>query len=468
MATGANWNVELREMLMLGGSLALGQVTRVGFAVVSVIMMGWISVQALAAGALVNSVVLLLFLSCSGVLQGISPLLGLELEAGQYSWINRVMLHGVIVAAGLTAFSALILIGLPLLLSLNGQPESVLREARLYVWVLIPGFFPALWLMGLRYLLASVGKVFWLNLIQIVGVMVGIGGNYLLAFGYWGFPALGLMGIGLSTSLVNGLILVVMLLFLKWSPQWAGLAGVGWPRPVEADLLRRILRIGGPIGVVLFVETALFAAAHAMIGYIGVEALAAHAIAMQLFYFVIIVPVGLSQAATARVALAIGRYSKQNLLHSASAATLIAFVFVGIIGGGMFFQAEWLVGLVLGYQRELNPLIIERAVSFTRIAALTQGLSGMVIVLAGIARGYQDTASAMLYVLVGYWGIGLGCAAILAFGFRMEGEGIWWGMTAGFAFSLLSLIGRLFHMNKRIKAQFGDGDVVASRAGGPG
>lgn len=266
MATGANWNVELREMLMLGGSLALGQVTRVGFAVVSVIMMGWISVQALAAGALVNSVVLLLFLSCSGVLQGISPLLGLELEAGQYSWINRVMLHGVIVAAGLTAFSALILIGLPLLLSLNGQPESVLREARLYVWVLIPGFFPALWLMGLRYLLASVGKVFWLNLIQIVGVMVGIGGNYLLAFGYWGFPALGLMGIGLSTSLVNGLILVVMLLFLKWSPQWAGLAGVGWPRPVEADLLRRILRIGGPIGVVLFVETALFAAAHAMIG----------------------------------------------------------------------------------------------------------------------------------------------------------------------------------------------------------
>lgn len=444
------WTLELRKILLLGGSLSLGQIARVLAAMVNVIMMGWIGVQALAAGALINSVVLLLFLTCSGVLQGTAPMIGSGIGAKQYDFVSAVMRHGVLIAVALSVVSALLLAVTPAVLSLTGQDPAIAAQAKLYAWVSIAGLFPSLWLMCVRYFLAAVEEVRWLNIIMILGVAVGAYGNYLFIFGKHGLPALGLVGIGLSTGIANWLMLFSMLAVLSLSSRLRRYSGFGLPWPINWPILTTALRIGGPIGVVLFVETALFAGAHAMMGYIDVAALAGHAIVVQLFYLVLMVPLGLSQAATARVAHAVGRGLRREAIAAGIASVMITLAFVGVVGGAMFFYAEDIVRLALRMRGDQSVGVLFQAVAFTEIAALTQALSGAVVVMAGVMRGCRDTAFAMLYVIVGYWVIGLGSAFVFAFGWGMGGEGIWWGLTGGFAFSIVTLVWRFLRLGRRI------------------
>jgi len=144
------------------------------------------------------------------------------------------------------------------------------------------------------------------------------------------------------------------------------------------------------------------------------------------------VPLGLGQAATVRVGLAVGRGDRQGITRAGWTAWVIGVGFMGAMALGMWIFPRSLVTLFLD-DVPANAIVIGLAVSFLRVAAAFQLVDGAQVIGAGMLRGLHDTRWPLLFALFGYWIVGLGIGAWLAFGRDWRGVGIWVGLASGLA-----------------------------------
>ncbi len=180
-----------------------------------------------------------------------------------------------------------------------------------------------------------------------------------------------------------------------------------------------MVRLGWPIGVTMALEMGVFALAAFFMGWIGAPAVAAHAVALQIAALTFMVPLGLGQAATVRVGLALGRGDEAGITRSGWTAWVIGVGFMGAMALVMWIVPRQLVTLFLT-DVPANATVIGLAVSFLRVAAAFQLVDGAQVIGAGMLRGLHDTRWPLLFALVGYWVVGLGIGSWLAFGRRLE------------------------------------------------
>jgi len=176
----------------------------------------------------------------------------------------------------------------------------------------------------------------------------------------------------------------------------------------------------------------VFALAAFFMGWIGAPAVAAHAVALQIAALTFMVPLGLGQAATVRVGLALGRGDKSGITRAGWTAWVMGVAFMGSMAFAMWSIPRPLVTLFLT-DIPANAVTISLAVSFLKVAAAFQLVDGAQVIGAGMLRGLHDTRWPLMFALVGYWGIGLGIGAWLAFGADWKGIGIWIGLASGLA-----------------------------------
>src|SRR5690348_845039 len=176
----------------------------------------------------------------------------------------------------------------------------------------------------------------------------------------------------------------------------------------------------------------VFALAAYFMGWIGAPAVAAHAIALQCAAVTFMVPLGLGQAVTVRVGLALGRRDEAGITRAGWTAWVLGVGFMGTMAIVMWSFPRGLVTLFLHDVPE-NAVVIALAVSFLRVAAAFQLVDGAQVIGAGMLRGLHDTRWPLLFALVGYWVVGLGIGSWLAFGADWKGVGIWIGLASGLA-----------------------------------
>jgi MATE family multidrug resistance protein len=167
-------------------------------------------------------------------------------------------------------------------------------------------------------------------------------------------------------------------------------------------------------------------------GWLGASAVAAHAVALQLAALTFMVPLGLGQAATVRVGLAFGRGDKPGITRAGWTSWVIGVAFMGSMALLMWIFPRPLVIMFLK-DVPANAIAIALAVSFLKVAAAFQLVDGAQVIGAGMLRGLHDTRWPLIFALVGYWGVGLGIGAWLAFGADWQGVGIWVGLASGLA-----------------------------------
>ncbi len=201
--------------------------------------------------------------------------------------------------------------------------------------------------------------------------------------------------------------------------------------------------IGTPIGLMILAEMGMFSVTTFMAGLIDAETLAAIAIAMQTSGLGFIVPYGLAQAATVRVGLAAGR--GDALAIRRAAWTALALGGVWIVGSSSFiwFGRERIIDVFLDLGDPAVLSLIPIAMGLLAITAIFQIFDTTQAVAAGILRGLKDTRTPLLYAVIGYWVIGIPVATWLGLFTDLEGNGIWWGMTAGLAATTLLMTGRV-------------------------
>ncbi|HTN61066.1 MAG TPA: MATE family efflux transporter, partial [Devosia sp.] len=216
-----------------------------------------------------------------------------------------------------------------------------------------------------------------------------------------------------------------------------------WPR------FREIFAIGTPIGATLLAEVGLFTAAALLMGLLGTDEVAAHAIALQCASMAFMVPLGIGTAATVRVGMAYGRSDPQGVHRAGWTAIAVGVGFMALSCLLFLTLAPWVVGLFLDANEPGNANALALAASFLVVAGVFQLVDGAQVVSAHALRGLSDTTIPMLLAIAGYWLIGLPIAYVLGFVVQWRGVGIWLGLAAGLAFVAVVLVTR-FALRERL------------------
>jgi len=437
------WRVEAAATARLASPMILTNLSQAAIHTTDVVLLGWLGAGALAAGALGSNLNIAFLIFGMGLVTAASPLIAQRIGARRHDVrdVRRTVRQTMWAAIALTVPIWIALWHAEAIFRALGQQPDLARDAALFTRYLMWGFLPALCYLVLRAFVAALERPVWALLIGVIGVIVNAVVNYGLIFGAYGLPAMGLAGAGLGSAITQTAMFLGLATVVSVHPRFRRyhLFGHFW----RADWARfaQVWRIGAPIAMTLGLEVTVFSAAAFIMGVIGPDSLAAHAIAIQLASLTFMVPLGLSQAATVRVGLAAGRRDPAAIGRAGWTALVIGTGFMAVAALVMVAIPDRLVALFIE-PGPANAHVAALAVSFLGVAAIFQIVDGAQAVGAGMLRGLSDTKVPMLYAALGYWAIGLGVGLGLAFPAGLEGLGVWIGLAAGLAVVSVLMVGR--------------------------
>jgi MATE family multidrug resistance protein len=444
---------ELRETLWLAGPVVAAQLAQISMGFVDTVMVGRLGQEALAGVALGNTTFFFGLIVCLGVIQAVGPMVAQAHGAGEREPVERSVRQGLWLGVVLAVPTVLILWNIAPVLHMAGQPASAVAAAEGYLHAILGGFLPALWFMALRSFVEGLARPLPVTVITFVGVGLNIGANYVLMFGAWGLPALGLEGTGWASTFVFWVLSGMLALFVVRIEPFASYRIFSGLRTPDLTYFRELVRIGWPIGVSSGIESGLFVLTALMVGVLGTVPLAAHQIALQCAAFTFMVPLGVGIAGSVRVGQAVGRGQPDAARRAGYASMLLAGLFM--LGAAVLFWTvpHAIVRLYIDPSLPGNAGVAALAVALLGIAALFQVFDGVQVAAMGALRGLKDTRMPMLIALLTYWGIGLSTGYVLGLEWGMGAEGLWWGLVMGLAAAALLLSVRFHRHVRRVAAQ---------------
>jgi multidrug resistance protein, MATE family len=435
-----------RETLVLGLPLIGSHLAQMALHVTDTVMVGWYGVVPLAAVVLGASSFFIVYVVGAGFAKAVMPMVAAALGRGDETQVRRDTRMGLwlSIAYGIVVLPIFLWSG-PILLALGQNPE-VSAIAQDYMRIVGFGMVPALCVTVLQSYLSALHRtqaVLWVTL-AAVGLNILV--NWVLIFGNWGFPELGARGAAVATISTQLLSLVVLGLYAGLLPdlQRFRLFRRFW-RP-DWQAMRLVWRLGVPIGLTGLAEGGLFQASALMMGWIGTMELAAHGIALEVTALTFMMHVGLSSAATIRVARFEGQGDRQALRQAAKVAVVISLG--AAVASVVLFMAapRPIVALFLDLTKPESAAILAYGAVLLGVAALFQLADGMQVVALGLLRGMQDTKVPMGLAVVSYWLIGIPCSYVLAFPMGYGGVGLWLGLVVGLVCAAASLMWRFWRL----------------------
>lgn len=431
--------VELRATLALAAPLAAANLAQMAMGITNAVMVGRLGGAALGAAGLGGGMYFTLVMVCQGVLTAVAPLAAHAIGAGDRASAGRVAGAGLAMAAFLAMPVLLMLSVAPRLLAAIAYEPALTDSIAGYLAAIRWGAPAFLVSAVLRSLLAATGRPRVVMAVLLCGIPANAALNWALIFGHLGLPALGIAGSGYASAAVQWLMMLSVAAYVVIVPGHAPLR-FGWRLSTH---LRQILRVGLPISGLLAMETGVFNATGVLMGLFGAEALSAHQVAINFASLTFMVPLGIAQAATVRVALHLGAREPSAAVRAGRTAVVLAGMFMLAASAVMLASPMIIVGIYLDLADPANRGVVSVAASLITVAALFQVFDGVQVVAVGALRGYRDTAVPMLFAACGYWVVGFGSGCFLALSLGWGPVGLWCGLALGLAIVALLLTGRL-------------------------
>ena len=430
-------------MWALAWPLALAELGWMVQGSIDLIMAGPLGAAAIGAGSLANMLFYPIAICGTGILLGMDTLVSQSHGAADPRDCRKTLVNGVWVSLALTPPLIAIMLGLiPLMRALGTNPR-VLVQFDPYLRALIWSILPLLLYSAFRRYLQAVDIVKPVTFSLLTANVVNLVGNWVLMYGHWGAPAMGLEGSGWSTAIARVYMAAVLLIALVWHERATGrmLMQISW-RP-HWERIRQLVILGLPAAGQIGVEGGLFAVVTVLVAKLDEASLAAHSITVNVVSTTFMVPLGISSAAAVRVGQAFGRKDLRGVATAGWTAILFGALFMGSAGLTLGLVPQWIVRVFSS-----DPALIARGAVLLQIAALFQLFDGFQVVTTGALRGLGDTRTPMYAHLAGYWLIGLPIGYVLCFRFGWGARGIWIGLSIA-----LILIGTCLLMVWRRRVQ---------------
>ncbi|WP_299295965.1 MATE family efflux transporter [uncultured Tateyamaria sp.] len=458
--TPMSYPAHARASLVLGLPLIGGHLGQVAIGVTDTMMLGWYGVPELAALTAAGSWFFVLYLMGSGFAWAVMPMVAAFHAEGDETRVRRATRMGLWLSLAFAVLSMpLMLWSEPILLAL-GQTPTVAALGSEYLMIAGWGIFPALIVMTLKSYLAALERtqiVFW---ITALAAAVNAIANYVLIFGYFGAPEMGITGAALASVATQMVMLLGVLVYAVWVLPEHSLFQRLWR--ADWDMFGQVFRLGWPIGLTSLSEVGLFAASAFMMGWLGEVPQAAHGIALQLASITFMVHLGLSNVATIRAGNALGRHDLPHMVRGAWTVTALSVAMA--LATIVLFVAvpEPLVSLFIGRDVDARAEILSIGVVLLALAALFQLVDGAQVIALGLLRGVQDTRVPMVLAGVSYWLIGMPVSYVLGFVLGWEGVGVWLGLVFGLACAGVALMLRFWTVSVPALQRAAGSDAVST------
>lgn len=422
----------------------ISQLGQVSVGVADSMMVGRLGALPLASASLANSIFFVIMMFGLGVSMGITPLVSMAEGKGKSKRISNLFGHSLwinlVTAIALTG----VVLGLSSGIEYLGQPEEVVKLSIPYLLLITASLFPFMIFQTFKQFSEGLSQTRQAMYITIFCNVINVFLNWVLIWGMFGAPELGLMGAGWATLISRILMPILMGFYIMRSKRYHIYSLSLKLKKVSLPIVSRILNIGIPTGFQFIFEVSAFSAAAIMMGWIGVNALAGHQIALNLASISYMMATGLSTAGMIRVSNMIGRGNQKGVRESGIVVFVLVLVF-------MFVAAMIFVGfrMFLPTLYIDDPEVIATASSLLIVAALFQLSDGVQVAALGVLRGLEDVKIPTLVTLIAYWVLGLPLGYFFAFQLQMGEVGIWYGLLIGLSITAVLLFYRFHILSKK-------------------
>jgi MATE family multidrug resistance protein len=434
---GHHLAVELIETLRLAVPIALTQLGQIAMMTTDLALIGRLGDEAVAAAALAHTVFFVSFTFGMGLVSAVAPLAAQAFGARNPHRVRRSLRVGLWAALLMSLpMMALPFRGEQILLALGQSPVAA-HLAQQYLFGLAWSILPGLWFLAIRGFMSAINRpepILWITLAAIPANALLA---YLLIYGEWGLPRLGLFGAGLATSIVNAGMLLAALWFAARRRPFRKYQVLGHIWRIDWGLMRQLIVVGAPISIAFLLEFGLFGAAGLLMGLIGMSALAAHQIALQIAAILFMVPYGIGMAATVRVGHAVGRGDAPAVKRAGLVATGLGIVFMSGMTLAVILGRFGIAQIFLG---EATDATAQLTATLLLVGSTFFIADGIQTVVAGSLRGMNDTQVPLLFATISYWLIGFTFACGLGFWTPLGAVGVWIGLSCGTAVYAVLLI----------------------------
>ncbi|MDX1625154.1 MAG: MATE family efflux transporter [Wenzhouxiangellaceae bacterium] len=442
---GTGLRYEVARTLLLAGPLVIGQLTSFGMNFVDTVMAGRLGAIDLGAIAIGSSVWAAGLLFALGVLMSVSPAVSQLDGAGRRRMAGELARQAIWIALGLSVLLALGARNAGWVMDVLDVQPDVAALALGYLKAMSWGAPAMTVMLVLKFFAEGAGHTRPTMYIGLLGIACNVPLNYVLMFGKLGMPELGAVGCGWATAIVFWLQALVLALYIRHRTLFRDFRLFShFGRPSRREI-GALLRVGLPIGVMIFFEGSLFVSAALLIGTLGALPIAAHQVAINFASMAFMVPLGLAGAITVRVGNAIGRGEPRAARRAGLVGIGIAVPYALCSATVMTLFPDWIARIYTA-DRE----VIDLAARLIVLAAVLQVSDGMQVAAAGALRGLKDTRVPMLYSVLSYWAVGLALGAWLTFGREWGAPGMWTGMIAGLTVAAVLLCSRFWRTSKRV------------------
>ena len=443
-----NYNWKLAAPVIMG---MLGH-TFVGF--VDNIMVGQLGSAALAAVSLGNSFFFVAMSLGIGFSTAITPLVAEADSENNFKKGKSAFKHGLFLCTVLSLLLyAMILLAKPLM-KLMDQPEDVVVLAMPYLNIIAISLIPLIIFQGFKQFSDGLSLTKHAMYATLFANILNVGFNYLLIFGKFGFPEMGIVGAGIGTLISRVAMIVLIWVLLKNDPKTKAFVSHIKLFVLESSMLKKILNLGLPSAMQMFFEVAIFTAAIWLSGMLGKNAQAANQIALNLSSMTFMIAMGLSVTAMIRVGNQKGLKNYVELQRIAKSIFLMGIIFASIFATLFLIFHDVFPTLYLDLDDVNNYLdnqeVVAIASKLLLVAALFQISDSIQVVFLGALRGLQDVIIPTLITFVSYWVIGFPTSYFLGKADVYGSTGIWIGLLVGLGSASIFLYLRFIFLTNRL------------------
>jgi MATE family multidrug resistance protein len=443
-----SYNIKLAYPVILG---MLGH-TLIG--IVDNYMVGNLGSTELAAVSLGNSFIFLALSIGIGFSTAITPLTAEADAEKNDKKIRTIFHHGLLLCTILGVSLFMLTVLSKQLMYLMDQPPAVVALAAPYIdWVAF-SLIPVVMYQGYKQFADGLSLTKYSMYSIILANVVHVFFNYVLIYGFWIFPKLGIIGAALGTVISRIMMVVFMHYLMKHNAVMKKYFKNFTFKEIKKSIVKKIIGLGFPSAMQMLFEVTLFTAAIWLSGTLGKNSQAANQIALILASSTFMVAMGLNVTAMIRVSHAKGLGDFKNLIIVARSIFLLAIILETFFALIFVVFHKFLPHLFLNMTDPTqvidNAAIIIITSKLLLIAAIFQISDGIQVVVLGALRGLQDVKIPMYITFVAYWVIGFPISFYLGKYTDLKAVGVWIGLLAGLTAAALFLYIRFARLTRKL------------------
>jgi MATE family multidrug resistance protein len=444
---------EFNRNLQLAWPIILGLLGHTVVGLVDNIMVGKLGTGPLAAVSLGNS---FLFMGMSVILgfsTGITPLVAASDSTNNTKEGKSVLKNGLLLVTGLGVLLTLIIFFIRPLLYYMKQTEEVVKLAIPYLNIVALSLIPLAVFQAFKQFADGLSQTKYSMWATIIANVLNVVLNYVLIYGIWIFPEMGIVGAAWGTLISRVVMAIAMYLYIYKKEKFLVYFENLWKEKFLKTTIKKLNGIGFPSALQMFFEFGIFTAGIWLSGTLGKNPQAANQIALNLSSMTFMFAMGLAVVATIRVGNQFGLKRFKELRRIAFSIFLLILIMDVIFAIFFMIYNEFLPTLYLDVNdvanKQDNTEVITITAKLMIIAAFFQLFDGMQAVVLGALKGMQDVKIPTAITFVAYWIISFPICYLAGISFGYGSEGIWLGFLVGLGASAVMLLWRFQVVTKR-------------------